>query len=254
MALPDPIPSLNRFSMLIVNNNRSKAYLQTLIKERFVPERAILLEDPKTVLPENERLAASSEKRVRRCEEADIEFDEAETVAVTLDKNRIPYETVNTVDINSGEVIDRVRNCPTEYLVYSGPGGFILKKELLSAGKIFIHVHAGWLPEYRGSTAFYYSLLAERSLACSVIFFEEELDGGPVFLRRRFVPGPTKDIDLLLDPAMRAATLIEFFKSNFNRSPKEILRQDPEQGNTFYIIHPVLKHLAILSGKKAVSC
>ena len=38
--------------MLLANNNRSKAYLQSLIKENLVPKNVLLLKDTKIKSPE----------------------------------------------------------------------------------------------------------------------------------------------------------------------------------------------------------
>ena len=42
-----------KFSMLLINNNRSKAYLQNLVLNGFIPENIIVLDDKNIVLPEH---------------------------------------------------------------------------------------------------------------------------------------------------------------------------------------------------------
>ena len=42
-----------KFSMLLINNNRSKAYLQNILLNDFIPEKVILLNDQNVELPEH---------------------------------------------------------------------------------------------------------------------------------------------------------------------------------------------------------
>jgi len=238
-----------QFSMLLINNNRSKAYLQNLIKNGFIPSEVILLNDNNVILvehTENDKLISvnTNQKFIRDIKELDIEFDEKEHILKTLKNNSIAYEVVNSLDINSDEVISCVGKSKNEYIVYSGPGGSILGKDILSFGKKFIHVHPGWLPLYRGSTTIYYSMLMDSTVGCSVILFEEGIDEGPVLYQNKYkIKEKGIDFDYVLDPLVRTKTLVEFFTNN-KVAP---IKQD-KKGDTsaFYIIHPLLKHIAIL--------
>jgi methionyl-tRNA formyltransferase len=246
-------PALDQYGMLLVNNNRSKAYLQNLIRNGHIPSAVVLLDAGAVVLPEhtdNDQIHSSTKQKfIRKCPEAGISFDEKEHVQATLEKHRIPYELISSLDVNSEVVVDAVRNCAGHYMVYSGPGGTILRQDILSTGKHFLHVHPGWLPDYCGSTTLYYSMLAGDAVGCSVITMIDEIDKGPVFHRRKFYPSPLTDLDYVLDPAIRAATLIDFFNTNRDRSPTplSITDEDKMESDLFFIIHPVLKHLSILS-------
>jgi methionyl-tRNA formyltransferase len=130
-------------------------------------------------------------------------------------------------------------------MIYSGPGGTILRKDILSAGPKFIHVHPGWLPDFKGSTTIYYSMLINSEVGASVIFFEEGIDEGPVLFQRKYkITERDIDFDYVLDPLVRTKTLIEFFrKGELNHEIQE------KGGNTYFIIHPLLKHCAIISHK-----
>ena len=247
------IPVLDVFSMLLVNNNRSKAYLQNLIMRGHLPARIIILDSGDIKLPEHtdsdgKILSNTSQRMIRSCREADISFDEKEHVTATVLNHKIPFTILPTLDVNSEEVIAEVSKSPGEYIVYSGPGGTILRPKILSAGKHFLHVHPGWLPDYRGSTTVYYSMLAGDDVGCSVIRMVEEVDEGPVFYRRKFQPLFGTDLDYVLDPAIRTAALVDFFDKYRGKPPQPIDMQDEVQDNKelFFIIHPLLKHLSIL--------
>lgn len=243
------------FSMLLINNNRSKAYLQNLIKNNFIPNKVIILNDKNVTLAEhtdNDKLMAkdTNQKFIRKLADLDISFDEKEHVLRTIEDNNIEYCLVDNLDINSNEVINKVGEINDEYIVYSGPGGTILRPEILSLGKKFIHVHPGWLPKFRGSTTIYYSMILESKVGCSVILFEEGIDEGPILYQQEYkIVEKGIDFDYVLDPLVRAKTLIEFFSKD-ELAP---IKQDKmEDASTFYIIHPLLKHISIINHNKEV--
>jgi methionyl-tRNA formyltransferase len=241
------------FSMLLINNNRSKAYLQNLIKNNFIPKKVILLNDKNVTLvehTENDKLMAkeTSQKFVRHLADLNISFDEKEHILRTIENNNIEYCLVDNLDINSKEVIEKVKEIDDEYIVYSGPGGTILRTEILSLGKKFIHVHPGWLPKFRGSTTIYYSMLLESKVGCSVILFEEGIDEGPILYQQEYKINEKEiDFDYVLDPLVRAKARVEFFKTD---SIKPISQDYSDDASTFYIIHPLLKHISIINHNK----
>ncbi len=244
-------PELNEFSMLLTNNNRSKAYLQNLITNGFVPSHAVVLDSGYKVLPEHTEsdlrsYSVTNQKLIRTCKEAGISFDEKEHIQRTLQSFDIPHQILPTIDVNSAQVVEAIKYSNGNYIVYSGPGGTVLRSEILSIGKYFLHVHPGWLPAFRGSTVPYYSILLGNSIACSVISFVEEIDKGPVFYRREFKISPDINLDYVFEPTIRTATLIDFFRL-FNGKSPEPIPVDHEDSDQFYIIHPLLKHISFLS-------
>tara|TARA_B110000046_G_scaffold184520_1_gene223228 strand:- start:8083 stop:8817 length:735 start_codon:yes stop_codon:yes gene_type:complete len=241
------------FSMLLINNNRSKAYLQALIKNDFKPEKIILLNDESVVLPEhteNDKLISKDthQKFIIRSKDLDLELDEKEHVLKTIEKNNIKYVLVDNLNINSEEVVKEVKNLPSKYIVYSGPGGTILKSKLLSQNKNFLHVHPGLLPNYRGSTTIYYSMFINSEVGASVIILEEGIDEGPILYEKNYkISEKNIDFDYALDPLVRAKTLVDFFKLG---EIKLTYQTGQVNENTFYIVHPFIKHLSVLKHNK----
>jgi len=237
------------FSMLLVNNNRSKSYLQNLIKNGFIPDRIILLDNSNTLLPEhteNDLLISkdTSQKFIRRLDDLDIEFDEKRHILSTISQFNIDFRLLDTLDVNSQEVVGEIAKLNSDYVIYSGPGGTILRKNILSLGKKFIHVHPGWLPLYRGSTTIYYSMLLDSEVGCSVILFEEGIDEGPILYRMKYkIHERGIDFDYVLDPLVRTKALIEFFTSG---DVNPTVQDDNEEANTFFIVHPFIKHCSII--------
>ena len=69
------------FSMLLVNNNRSKAYLQNLVRNKFIPNKVIVLEDKNITLvehTENDKLFShyTDQKFIKKIDNLGVYFDE----------------------------------------------------------------------------------------------------------------------------------------------------------------------------------
>ena len=109
-------------------------------------------------------------------------------------------------------------------------------------------MHGGYLPDFKGSTNNYYSLLAEGTIGASAIFLTPEIDGGPVIRRRRFAPPAQRTrIDHIYDSAARARVLVDTLEAWRIHGDWVFELPNNSLGDTYYIIHPVLKHLAILA-------
>ena len=241
------------FSMLITNNNRSKAYLQNLIKNDLLPSKVLVLNNNNVTLiehTENDKLISedTNQKFVRKSVDLNISFDEKEHVMKTIKKNNIEFIEINNLNVNSKNVTGEVAKIKDKYIIYSGPSSSILGKEILSKNKRFIHVHPGLLPKYRGSTTLYYSMLLESKIGCSVIFLNEGIDEGPVLFKKKYkISEKGIDFDYVLDPLVRTKALIEYLKKDKITPVKQ---NSNKQKTTFYIIHPLLKHLSIINYNK----
>ena len=135
--------------------------------------------------------------------------------------------------------------------IYSGYGGVLLKKQILSIGKNFLHIHGGYLPDFKGSTTNYYSLIKENSIGASAIFLTQEIDSGPIFLRKKYQSPEKKEfIDHIYDSAARAKVLIETLESFKKSGEFSPLKGEFKKGNTYYVIHNFLKNIEILSKRR----
>ena len=97
---------------------------------------------------------------------------------VLFQEQSIPYQVLPSSDINSPEVVSVLKGSSESVFIYSGFGGAILRDDVLDLGKKFLHVHGGYLPNFKGSTTNYFSLLGERRVGASAIFLTKEIDGG----------------------------------------------------------------------------
>ena len=90
-------------------------------------------------------------------------------------------------------------------------------------------------------------MIDEGTIGASSIFLTKEIDCGPVLLRKKFsAPKDRTKIDHIYDSEARSTVLIETLKSYVKSGSWEFELENNQGGETFYIIHPVLKHLAIL--------
>lgn len=128
--------------------------------------------------------------------------------------------------------------------------GGILQAKYFKLPKKFVHIHAGSLPTFRGSTTCYYELLCLNRIGASCMFLSEGLDDGDIIAETLFEKDMLKsfnslDIDTSIEPYIRAKTLLKALNVILEEK-LEFKKQNNSLQNTFYKIHPVLKHIAIL--------
>ena len=227
--------------MIACASARSQAYIQAMLAKGMMPDEVIFLG------PDTERDHSSSRQTLNWC---GLKLpDLRESFSTTCAKNGIRVRTTKAADVNSDEVLQALVETNAHLVIYSGIGGQIVEKRILEAGPRFLHMHAGWLPEYRGSTTVYYSLLNGDSPSVSAIFLDVSIDTGPILKRQNYPTPPSwMDVDLVYDAAIRADLLcqvMELHKEQGELVPKAA--QDPSIGRAYFVIHPVLKHIALLS-------
>lgn len=237
---------LSDIGMLAVESNRTRLYLQQMVKYQLLPSMVLLMEDPTKKTPEG--VAAERVQHRQAVLHGEDGFDLTLSVRDYLEMNNIPYQVLPWLDPNNAEVVRAVGNCQASILIYSGPGGAILRQEILLVGKKFLHVHPGFLPGFGGSTTIYYSLLKENICGASAFFLTDKIDAGPI-IRREVYPPPADrtTIDLWYDPFIRSDLLMKVLKDYVENGKMEPRPQPEGGGETYFIIHPVLKHIAILS-------
>jgi methionyl-tRNA formyltransferase len=211
---------LPRLGFLAAGTARTLSYLAAMNDARIVPAGAILVAGGRHHLEAQKALDALAIER--------REFASS--------------------DINAETVVTAIGKSDWEIVLFSGPPGAIIGPALLGTGRKFLHIHPGALPDYRGSTTIYYSLLERGSVAATALFLDDGIDTGPVLKEKTFAaPRDRRTIDVEFDAAIRGSVLQEVLAeiAADRLVPKT---QDRVGGRTFYIIHPVLKHVAIGAG------
>ncbi len=237
------------FGFIAADTSRSRIYLNALHLGNLRPSLVVLI-------PPSVEAAVGMVGRDDECLLDDPEWPEAKVdlrVGLTdlLDSFGYRYVSLLNSDINDPAVVNYFSNSEVELFVYSGYGGSILRAPILSLGKFFLHVHGGFLPYFRGSTTNYYSILKERQIGASSIFLERNIDQGPIIDRQYFrLPSRIEKMDHFYDSAARSRVLVGSLKQVIDGWPDGIVceEQDSKKGKTYYIIHPVLKHVAIMKG------
>ena len=168
---------------------------------------------------------------------------EATCVRLGWDLHRLAADSVNAPEVKS-----ELQSLQPELVIYSGFGGQIVKGDVLHCSGPFLHMHPGWLPEFRGSTTVYYSWLLENNTGVSAILLEEKIDTGPIIDRQRY-PAPPQgvDVDYLYDTVIRADLLARVMKKYDEQDGQLSTKPQPAEGRNYYVIHPLLKHLALLA-------
>ena len=166
----------------------------------------------------------------------------------TFCKNsKIKYKKINVEDVNSLRIINYVKNRNPDLIIFSGYGGDLLSKDHFSLNIPYLHLHPGDLPTEKGSTTLYYSILKKSVITVTAFLMNEKIDSGDIILKSRYdLPKKGIDIDYFFDNLIRANCLIktlELIKKK-NTIESENIRVN---GLEYYIIHPLLKHLSLLS-------
>lgn len=110
-------------------------------------------------------------------------------------------------------------------------------------------MHSGSIPEEKGSTTLYYSILTDRPCTVSAIIMVPELDSGKVLLRIPYsLPEFGMNIDRDYDNTIRADTLKRVLQFYLDHGILPQATPAPmEKENCYYVIHPVLKNIAVMS-------
>ena len=222
-----------KLGIILTPDARSKAYLQKILKNQIVINEIIFMNDNRS-----EKTYSEEEEN----ESTNSGFDISESVITTLQNTKTQYKMFNFVDINNHELIRYISSLKLDFIIYTGGG--ILKQPILNCGTKFVHIHPGIIPNYRGSTCFYYSIINENKCGVTGYIMDEGIDTGPIIYQREFEKPHQQFIDEIYDVDIRSETLIDILQNNLLTKP---FKQSEQQGNTYYIIHPVLKHIAILS-------
>lgn len=240
---------LKDLTMICADTTRSRAYLQNLRRAGLRPARVLAMTRSDADLPGQARDLLPV---APGCAERDdlwslAHFDPNTKLADDLEAFGAPVDWLDKSDINDPAVVEALSSAPGGVALYSGFGGQILRDPVLNVGKRILHVHGGYLPAFRGSTTNYYSLLAEGTLGASAIFMTAEIDAGPILMRRKFPTPPDKTcMDHLHDSAARAVVLIDTLSAWIETGEWPLVQPGSDEvARTYYVIHPVLKHVAI---------
>ena len=218
---------------------RSRAYLQTFESLNLEPEVVLYLD-----AAEDQWSGAEVLELPLVSGKEPFVFRPGETARETASKNGWHTIEAGSDDINSEEVVRLIDDLDIEILIYSGMPRGLLRQPLLETGKRFLHIHGGYVPAYRAATGFYFGLLEQGGLGVSALWLDAGVDTGPIVAREWYPPIPGMDIDFVMDPAVRADLLGELMLHRLAHGDLPSMSQEGPS-ESFFVIHPVLKHLAL---------
>lgn len=222
---------MKRVAFVLHPSVRARAYLQRAIAGGVAPCISIRIGSNDADVARPEWIAT-----------ADGSFDPQESLRTTIARHDLHAVHIENADPNSDELVDAVRSADVDLVVFTGGG--ILREKTLRAAPAWLHVHPGRLPDRRGSTCIHYGLLLDGVVEASAMLMRAGLDEGPVLCTRRFVPSRAwtpAGLDHVDDAWIRASVLVDALAHRREATAR------PQRGEprTFYVIHPVLKHLAL---------
>ena len=223
------------FGIILTPDNRSKAYIQKLLSSHIFPDVIIFLNNNKPEKTYSNEIIEISRKNG---------FDISKSVKNTLNENNLIYTEFDFIDINHPDLISFLKKNRKEYYIFTGGG--ILKNEILNSGVKFVHLHPGLTPKYRGSTCFYYSIINEGYAGVTAFIMDEGLDTGDIIYQKTFEKPQHKFLDEIYDPYIRSETLVDIVSQNL-LNKQNFKKQNIHEGETYFIIHPVLKHIAVIN-------
>lgn len=233
--------TLDNVTLLMGYNPRGQCYAQAMRHAGFAPASVITFGDQARDLPR--RVACPPLTHSAFSFSPDLD----EPLSETIRGEKWSWAQSDAEHINDPAILALVRAQNSQIVVYAGYGGQIVGEGLLAAIPAFLHMHCGLLPEYRGSTTVYFSWLRENACGVSAILMDAEIDTGPVILKKAFPPPPSgADVDLFYDNTMRAHVLIDCMKAVAETGSLPPPHAQPEGGGIYYVIHPVLKHIALM--------
>lgn len=237
---------LDKVTLLVADTIRSRAYAQSLLVHGFQVESIIII-------------TSSSRSQWGQTDQQMEPPAGSGFGNIFIPDLRIPLENtchalsarveiLDTGSVNEQPVIKKLKEIDPSLVVFSGFGGEIVHEDVLKCSGPFLHMHAGWLPDFRGSTTFYYSFLMTGNAGVSAILLSPGIDTGKIVAQDKY-PLPPRDmnIDFYYDGMIRADMMIRVldYYSIHRHLPLGRVQKEKE-GETYYIVHPVIKTISTI--------
>ena len=138
-----------KYYLILSNNERSYEYLKLLIQNKKKPISCIHLD------VKNKKIFRSK-------------------ILYLINKEKINYKRFKNDNIDQKKIINFLLKLKEKIFVYSGYTSKIIKNKHILNKKILLHSHTGKLPEFKGSTTIYYSLIQNKKIYCSTFIMNNE--------------------------------------------------------------------------------
>jgi len=205
------------YSLILSDTTRSLKYLKEIYSSGFIVESVFLYS------------LNNSSKLLKYC----------------LSK-RIKFINLKSNSINSKLSKNKILSSKYKNFIFSGTPGEVVNEDLLIKKNLY-HCHPGKLPQFKGSTILYYSLLLKKKICCSIIKLKKKIDVGSVFFEKYHLPPKNRyTLENFYDDDIRAKTILSFIKKkNISKIKKNGLKKFPH----YYICHPLIRAIVIQKNK-----
>jgi methionyl-tRNA formyltransferase len=234
-----------RLVLLCGRTVRSSVYVQALANANIVPDAILVYGDGGGQIHSTRQLQGVTVSGL-------FSPDPCWDLVNCLDELGWCYQVCPAQSLSDVALLDMLAMQKPALVVYSGYAGQLVPAALLQCYPV-LHVHSGWLPDYRGSTTLYYQVIEQGSCAASALLLDERIDTGPVLARKQYpLPPSGTDVDYLYDNMIRADLLVTVLAQWRNGVPWQRMSQQTDSP-PYFIIHPLLKHMALLAIDKKAS-
>lgn len=222
---------LNEIGFIGVDNFRSRAYLQMLYKNSILVSKIIII--------------GKKNKKKYEFKDTSNFFDYNKSIEALYSKININIINTGCKSINSNIIKKLLGKSCQKYYIYSGIPGEVISEKIININKKFIHIHPGRVPQYKGSTTHYYYLFKKRKIVLTALFLNKIIDSGEIIdIKEYLLPRNLDNLDYVFDPYFRSLMLLKILK-RFIKTNKFSRKSYKKNGDYYYIIHPVLKKIAI---------
>ena len=234
--------NLFNFAIILHPSMRSLAYLNIFAKNKILPKEVIVMGDWPFV---TKHIFNEADKY----DYADKYFPLNYDLERLKDHSEVNYCSVKNTNINDIELRNIIQNSKCKNFIFTGGG--ILRKDILSLNKNFIHVHPGNIENYRGSTCFYYSYLNNHNISCTTFIMKEKLDRGDILnisdIEQNILINNDQKyfIDYIYDPYIRSLALEKALPLFVNNKKLEFIKTDNFNGIDHHVAHPIIRNLFV---------
>lgn len=254
----------------------SRIYLAMLRKSGFIPKKIIHLKFCrgrkykliKKIIGENFANKILKYKNKEKEDEKianmfletfDLSYNSLEFDIQEYTKNYETIEIQSLDDINLIKIL-KIQTCKT----FLFTGGGILKKKILSIeNSKFIHIHPGVVPDIKGANGLFWSYLLRGKSGYSCFYMNDGIDTGDIlhideydihkYTKKILIKYTKEKIYKCLlayyDPLLRANTLLNLInksiKDNKQLNDLEFIKQNSENGRTYFVMHNKLRDFTI---------
>ena len=227
-----------RWGFIYAPNARSRAYLSLFAELNIIPAVIVQL---KGDFRESAQLSAES-ARFGYGRFFDVDY----TLETFLTQFSPELRRVPTTRLSDSSAFDALRPGGVDAWIFGGGG--IVPRSYFDTIAPILHVHPGILPDYRGSTCWYYSYLKERKVGATAFWMDPEIDNGKVIVTRSFRVNMSLEctqplfLDHILDPYIRRCVLREALQTEELDERSESEGNCP-MGEAYFVAHPWVRYL-----------